>query len=65
MAFTSFRLDERAFRYVEDGRVRSRVSHGRAIDRGKLVSAVLHGLEDAGFDLAQPIPDDIALAVAN
>jgi hypothetical protein len=63
-ARTSFRLDSRAFRYVEAARIRSRLSHGRATDRGKLVSSILHGLEIAGFDLSEPEPEEIAVSVA-
>ena len=63
-ARTSIRLDQRAFEYVEDGRVRSRMRHGRSIDRGRLVSSILHGLADAGFDLAEAEPTEIALAVS-
>ncbi|HSU13504.1 hypothetical protein [Longimicrobium sp.] len=63
-ARTSIRLDQRAFEYVEDGRLRSRMRHGRSIDRGRLVSSILHGLANAGFDLAEAEPEEIALAVS-
>jgi hypothetical protein len=63
-ARTSIRLDQRAFEYVENGRMRSRMRHGRSIDRGRLVSSILHGLADAGFDLSEAEPAEIALAIS-
>jgi hypothetical protein len=63
-ARTSLRLDERAFAYLEDARTRSRMTHGKSTDRGKLVSRVLHGLAMAGFDLSEPVPEEVAVFVA-
>lgn len=44
--------------------MRSRMRHGRSIDRGRLVSSILHGLANAGFDLSEVAPTEIAAAIA-